>query len=120
MTNEMKLTKREYKVWFSDGNYDPEYVLVYAQSQNDALILAYELRRRQRQIERDALPFEKKTSIDNPVKYTHKTYSMGSAIIQHEGELIEVGLDDYRLPKGYGDEVIRAGLMLKRTMQVIK
>ena len=40
MTNEMKLTKREYKVWFSDGNYDPEYVLVYAQSQNDALILA--------------------------------------------------------------------------------
>ena len=49
-----------YKVWFSDGNYDPEYVLVYAQSQNDALILAYELRRRQRQIERDALPFEKK------------------------------------------------------------
>jgi len=29
-----------YKVWFSDGNYDPEYVLVYAQSQNDALILA--------------------------------------------------------------------------------
>ena len=29
-----------YKVWFSDGNYEPEYVLVNAQNQNDALILA--------------------------------------------------------------------------------
>lgn len=34
----MKETK--YYVWFSNENYDPQYVEVYALNQNDALILA--------------------------------------------------------------------------------
>lgn len=34
------MEKTKYKVWFSNCNYEPEYVLVEAFNQNDALILA--------------------------------------------------------------------------------
>ena len=34
------MKKTIFKVWFSNGNYNPEYVLIEALNQSEALILA--------------------------------------------------------------------------------
>lgn len=34
------MKKTKFRVWFSNCNYEPEYVTVQALNQNDALILA--------------------------------------------------------------------------------
>lgn len=34
------MKKIKFRVWFSNSNYDPEFVTVTALNQNDALILA--------------------------------------------------------------------------------
>lgn len=36
----MIMKKTMFKVWFSNCNYEPQYVLIEALNQNDALILA--------------------------------------------------------------------------------